>query len=193
MNHEPPLEFFHRWYVQAQQTEPRVPDAMQLATVDSDGRPWVRTVLMKGLDEHGLLFFTNYHSPKGVQVDSEPRVSLCFHWKDLARQVLIGGVAHRLSAEESRAYFNTRPRGSQIGAWASNQSKKIDSREALHSQVAAAVARFENGPVPCPPQWGGYRVVISRWEFWQDQADRLHDRFVYEREGETWRVHRVQP
>jgi len=193
MKRNNPIEWFQEWYKDAVRTEPRVPDAMQLSTVDASGMPRIRTVLMKGLDARGLVFYTNYASPKSVQLTETPRASACFHWKDLARQVIIAGPVSRVSAEESDAYFASRGRGSQIGAWASAQSQPIDSREALLAQVAAVTARFEGQQVPRPPGWGGYRIDIERWEFWQDHADRLHDRWILTRSGSGWSSQRVQP
>jgi pyridoxamine 5'-phosphate oxidase len=190
---EAPLEWFQRWYKEAVETEPRVPDAMQLATVDSNGRPRVRTVLMKGLDSRGLVFYTNYDSPKAVQLEANLQASACFHWKDIARQVIISGPVSRLSAAESDAYFASRGRGSRIGAWASQQSQPIESREALLALVEREKKRFEGQDIPRPAGWGGYRIEIDHWEFWQDHPDRLHDRWIYRKRGDGWNFSRVQP
>jgi len=193
MNPSNPFKWFDSWYADAVRTEPRVPDAMQLSTVDSSGMPCVRTVLMKDLDERGLVFYTNYASPKARQLDQNPKASVCFHWKDLARQVIISGSVAKVSAEESNTYFASRARGSQIGAWASAQSKPIESRSALLEQVAQTTARFEGKEVPRPEGWGGYRICIQRWEFWQDHIDRLHDRWILDRMDDGWSIQRVQP
>ena len=193
MNPENPYKWFESWYADAVRTEPRVPDAMQLSTVDDSGMPRIRTVLMKGLDERGLVFYTNYASPKARHLDQNPKASVCFHWKDLARQVIISGSVSRISGAESDAYFASRGRGSQIGAWASAQSEPIESRDALLEQVAKTTARFDGQSVPRPEGWGGYRIRIQRWEFWQDHADRLHDRWVLERSDDGWSIRRVQP
>ena len=190
---ESPHILFQRWYEDAVKTEPRVPDAMQLATVDSTGRPRVRTVLMKSFEERSLVFYTNYNSPKGKQLDGHPQVTACFHWKDIARQVILSGTVRRVSDEVSDAYFSSRSRGSQLGAWASDQSAPIDSREALIEQVDTIRKRFEGQDVPRPPFWGGYCITIDHWEFWQDQADRLHDRWIYDWTGQGWDCQRVQP
>lgn len=190
---ENPRSWFERWYQEAVATEPRVPDAMQLATVDANGDPWVRTVLMKGLDERGMVFYTNYRSPKARHLDGHPRASVCFHWKDLARQVIVSGTVSRLSAQESDAYFASRARGSQVGAWASDQSAPVDSRDALLAQVKEVESRFEGKHVSRPEFWGGYRLMIDHWEFWQDHPDRLHDRWIYRKNDGDWHVERVQP
>ena len=190
---EAPHILFNRWYEDAVNTEPRVPDAMQLATMDSTGRPRVRTVLMKSFEERSLVFYTNYNSSKGKQLDGHPQVTACFHWKGIARQVILSGTVRRVSDEVSDAYFSSRSRGSKLGAWASNQSAPIESREALIEKVDTIRKRFEGQDVPRPPFWGGYCITIDHWEFWQDQDDRLHDRWIYDWTGQGWDRKRVQP
>ena len=190
---ENPVDWFWRWYREAEKTEPRVPDAMQIATVDADGRPWVRTVLMKGLDERGIVFYTNYNSRKSMHLEQNPKVSVCFHWKDLARQVIASGRVVLLTNAESDAYFASRSRGSRLGAWASDQSATISSRAALMKQVESVTERFENQEVPRPEFWGGFRIVVDYWEFWQDRDDRLHDRIIYRKADEDWVLERLQP
>jgi pyridoxamine 5'-phosphate oxidase len=190
---ETPLDWFQRWYEDAVASEPRVPDAMQLATVDASGRPRIRTVLMKGVDERGLVFYTHYASPKGRQLDAHPEASVCFHWKGIARQVIASGTVVKLDATESDAYFALRGRGSQVGAWASRQSDPVESRAALLEQVELVRQRFEGQDVPRPDFWGGYRLQIDEWQFWQDHPDRLHDRWIFSAADDGWTLQRVQP
>lgn len=189
-----PWDALARWFPEAQTAEPDVPDAMQVATVGADGRPTLRTVLLKEFGpEQGLVFFTNYGSRKARDLDENPRAALCFHWAVLQRQVRVSGTVSRVSAEESAAYFATRGRGSQIGAWASRQSERLGRRDELEQRVRDADARFPEGDVPRPPFWGGYRLVPARIEFWQGRADRLHDRLVFSRDGGAWRTERLYP
>lgn len=166
---------------------------MTLATASSDGAPAARTVLLKSFDEHGFVFFTNYQSRKSRELEANPRATLLFFWSTLERQVRIEGSVEQVSAEESDDYFGTRPRGSQLGAWASAQSREIDSREALERDLAEVTARFEGREVTRPPHWGGWRVVPSAVEFWQGRANRLHDRLVYRRRGDAWTIVRLAP
>lgn len=165
---------------------------MTLATVDATGRPAARIVLLKGVDARGFVFHTNYASRKGRDLDADPRVALLFFWAELERQVRIEGTAERASAAESDAYFAARPRGSQISAWASPQSAPVPDRAWLEMQVAAVQARFASD-VPRPSNWGGIRVVPSRFEFWQGRESRLHDRLVWTREGDRWTIGRLAP
>jgi pyridoxamine 5'-phosphate oxidase len=164
-----------------------------LATADMDGQPSARMVLLRGVDERGFTFFTNYDSRKGRQLDANPKASLCIHWVALDEQIRIEGAVERVSDSESDAYFASRPRGSQLGAWASEQSRVLPSRETLEERYREIERRFEHRPVARPPFWGGYRVVPHRIEFWYGRPDRLHDRVLYVREGSSWRIERLYP
>ena len=188
-----PLVQVARWYDDAVAAGLVQPDAMQVATVDADGQPSARTVLLKGIDERGLSFFTSYESRKGVQLATNPRCALVLLWKPLERQVNVTGVAERLPAEESDEYFATRPRGSQVGAWASSQSAVIDGRAPLEAALAEVEARYP-GDVPRPPHWGGYVVRPDTVELWKGRRNRLHDRLRYSRTGDGgWRLERLSP
>ncbi|WP_437302771.1 pyridoxamine 5'-phosphate oxidase [Sorangium sp. So ce388] len=178
---------------QRQTTEPTDATAMTLATADASGRPSARMVLLKGIDDRGFVFFTNHGSRKAVELEANPFAALCIHWAKAAEQIRVEGRVERVTEAESDAYFATRPRGSQIGAWASRQSAPLPSRERLIERVREIEARFEGGPVPRPEFWGGYRVVPERIEFWRGQESRLHDRVVYHRDGDGWRVERLYP
>jgi pyridoxamine 5'-phosphate oxidase len=169
------------------------PNAMSLATVDSDGRPSVRTVLLKGLDPRGFIFFTNYHSRKGRELASNPNAALTFYWKELERQVCVAGRVEKLPIAESEAYFKSRPRGSRVGAWASEQSTPIADRARLEQRWQEIESRFPRD-VPLPPFWGGYVLKPERIEFWQGRPSRLHDRFSFCRQADgTWKVERLSP
>ena len=187
-----PFDQFARWFDEAATASLPEPNAMTLATVDATGRPAARIVLLKGVDARGFVFHTNYASRKGRDLDADPRVALLFFWAELERQVRIEGTAERASAAESDAYFAARPRGSQISAWASPQSAPVPDRAWLEMQVAAVQARFASD-VPRPSNWGGIRVVPSRFEFWQGRESRLHDRLVWTREGDRWTIGRLAP
>ncbi|MGB3049615.1 MAG: pyridoxamine 5'-phosphate oxidase [Polyangiales bacterium] len=184
---------FQRWFAEACEQIDLEPNAMTLATVDSNGAPAVRMVLLKFFDREGFVFFTNLESRKAVHIESNKRVALLFWWPELERQIEIDGVAERISSVEAAKYFMTRPRGSQLGAWVSRQSHVLTSRKALEMKLDEMKRKFVNLEVPLPSFWGGYRVVPSTIEFWQGQPDRLHDRFQYVREGEDWRVVRLAP
>ncbi len=192
-----PFEQFRSWYEEALAAALVEPTAASLATVDEDGRPSVRVVLLKGYDARGFVFYTNYQSRKAVELDATGSAALTFWWDRLARQIRIEGSCERVSEEESDRYFTSRPRGSQIGAWASAQSQELASRSVLETAIEAATGRFAGGPVPRPPHWGGFRLTPASIEFWQGQPNRLHDRFIYRRrEGEhdrIWSLDRLSP
>jgi len=188
-----PLDLLRDWLDAAREARPGDYNAMGLATVGADGGPSLRIVLLKDLSAGGLTFFTNYTSRKAAELDAAGVCAALFHWASLVRQVRVEGTVQRVSAAESDAYFATRDRGSQIGAWASAQSRALASRAELEAQVAAFSARFGDGPVPRPPHWGGYRIRPATIEFWQAGANRLHDRFRYRRVGGDWRVERLAP
>lgn len=191
--HPDPVVQFARWLEDAERAGIVFPEAMALATADSDGRPAVRTVLLKGLDPRGFAFFTNHDSRKGRHLAQNPNAALAFLWKKLDRQVCITGTATRLSDEESEAYFRTRPREARLGAWASKQSSPVGSREELDAAFRDAAERFPGQDVPLPPHWGGYRLSPDTIEFWKGREHRLHDRFRYTREGGGWRIERLYP
>lgn len=190
-----PLRQFQGWLGEALQAGLREPYALSLATADASGRPSVRTVLLRGADERGLTFYTNYESHKGHDLAQNPQAELLFFWADLERQVRAYGPVERVSEEESTAYFHARPRESQIAAHASDpQSAPIANRAALEARLAALQAQYPEGtPVPRPDFWGGYRVRVLEWEFWQGRENRMHDRFRYTRTGEGWRIERLMP
>jgi pyridoxamine 5'-phosphate oxidase len=191
--HPDPVQQFARWFRDAQDAEILDANAMALATIGADGIPGLRTVLLKAFDQRGFCFYTNLRSRKSRDIQRDPAVALLFHWAPLSRQVRIEGRAERTTRAEDAHYFATRPRESQIGAWISEQSAPIRARDLLLQAFAEMKARFLDGQVPLPVFWGGYRVVPRSFEFWQGQANRLHDRFLYTREGEAWTISRLQP
>jgi pyridoxamine 5'-phosphate oxidase len=191
-----PVSMFRRWLDDTVEAGVHEPNAMVVATVSADGRPSARLVLLKGLDERGFVFYTNLSSRKGEDIAANPAVSLLFPWHDLQRQVRVEGTASRVSAEEDEAYFASRPRDSQLGAWASPQSEVVSSRSALDEWYGGVLARFADAdPVPLPPFWGGFRVAPEVVEFWQGRKGRMHDRLVYRRgdAGADWRIERLAP
>ncbi|WP_425086368.1 pyridoxamine 5'-phosphate oxidase [Streptomyces liangshanensis] len=189
-----PMDQFSRWFTDAVAGGLQEPNAMVVSTATPDGRPSSRTVLLKAYDHRGFVFYTNYTSRKGREIGENPYVSLLFPWHPLARQVLVTGRAERVGRDETAAYFRTRPHGSQLGAWASDQSSPIGTREELLARYEDLAARYPEGEqVPVPPGWGGFRVVPGTVEFWQGHENRLHDRLRYVAEGKDWRVERLCP
>lgn len=187
-----PIVQFEKWFTQAQGAGSIEPNAMTLATTTRDGRPSARIVLLKSVDASGFVFYTDYRSRKGAELESNPHVALCFWWGELQRQVRVTGSIVRASREESEAYYRTRPHGSRIGAWASHQSAPLASREPLEREVQRLEQQYP-ADVPLPPHWGGYRVTPETVEFWQGRPSRLHDRIVYTREAGRWRIGRLSP
>jgi pyridoxamine 5'-phosphate oxidase len=193
LNGDPILQF-DSWFKQAQQSDIKDPSAMSLATADTSGEVSIRTVLLKIYDQQGFVFFTNYESAKARQISENPKVALLFPWLNLDRQVKIRGQASRISTQESLKYFISRPRGSQLGAWVSQQSSVISSRALLLGKLQEIKQRFADGDISLPEFWGGYRVVPESIEFWQGQPDRLHDRFRYQRKSDnSWEIERLAP
>jgi len=188
-----PLEQFRRWYADAEGAGLRAPQALALATAGADGAPSVRMVLLKGADERGFVFFTGYGSRKGGELEANPRAALLFHWDALGRQVRVEGHVERVAADESDAYFATRPRGAQLAATASRQGRVLANRAQLDEAVAELERELAGHDVPRPEHWGGYRVRPDSYEFWQHRDDRLHDRLRYRRDGEAWLLERLAP
>lgn len=193
--HDDPIALFQDWFEGAKAREPRDPHAMSLATVDADGLPDVRTVLLKGVDGDGFVFYTNHDSAKGRQLEGNPMAALCFYWRSTVRQIRIRGLTQRVADTDADAYFASRARDSRIGAWASSQSRPLETRFALETRIASFAAKFGVGEIPRPPHWGGYRLVPASIEFWRERAFRLHDRRLFTRPapGAPWRTQRLYP
>ena len=190
---ETPLPLFERWLAQACEAKLADPTAMVVATVDEHGQPYQRIVLLKHYDERGMVFYTNLGSRKAQQIEHNARISLHFPWHMLERQVMVQGIAERLSTLEVLKYFHSRPRDSQIGAWVSKQSSRISARGILEGKFLELKKKFQSGEVPLPSFWGGFRVSIEQMEFWQGGANRLHDRFLYQRNENGWNIDRLAP
>jgi pyridoxamine 5'-phosphate oxidase len=188
-----PIALFQEWLGEAEAQESLNPNAMALATATPDGRPSVRMVLLKGVDERGFVFYTNAESRKGLELDTNAYASLCFYWKSLRRQVRIDGAVSVVSDQDADAYFDTRDRGARIGAWASTQSRPMEGRFDLEKNIAKYAAKFNVGPVPRPAYWRGYRVSPDAMEFWVERRSRLHDRWVYHRGDDGWTTERLFP
>jgi pyridoxamine 5'-phosphate oxidase len=192
--HPDPIEQFRGWFDEALAANLYEPNAMTLATATREGRPSARVVLLKGFDERGFVFYTNYEASKAQELEENPFCALVFYWGELERQVRIEGRAERVSEKESDAYYRSRPRGSQLGAWVSKQSRPVEDRETLEVRLRELEAEYEGREVPRPPFWGGYRIEPEEIEFWQGRENRLHDRLLYRRQdGGSWRVERLQP
>ncbi len=193
MSDDDPIARIVEWLEHARRHEPADAEAMSVATVGADGRPTLRMVLLRGIDARGLVFYTNLTSRKGLDLEANPCVALCLHWKSTDRQVRVEGRATLVDDDEADAYFGSRPRDSQIGAWASKQSRALEGRFKLEQRVAKYAAAFAIGPVPRPDFWSGYRVVPERIEFWEKRPFRLHERNLYVRDGEGWTRSRLYP
>jgi pyridoxamine 5'-phosphate oxidase len=188
-----PIAQFRRWFDAALAADLHEPNAMTLATATPEGRPSARIVLLKGFDERGFVFYTSYEGRKGRELETNPTCALVFYWGELERQVRVEGRVSRIPEEESDEYFGSRPRGSQLGAWASEQSRPVEGRDALEERLRNLEAEYEGRELPRPPFWGGYRVEPEVMEFWQGRENRLHDRLVYRRSGGSWMRERLQP
>jgi len=188
-----PYPFFEKWFNEAVTSKILDPYAMVISTASSVGNPSTRVVYMRDLSEDGLIFYTNYNSSKGIDIDENPKASTLFFWGELERQIRIQGHVKKVSNVQSDSYFSKRPRASQIGAWASNQSNEISSREELEQKVKEFEQKFSGIDVPRPPHWGGYIISPSSFEFWQGRPSRLHDRFLYSKEGDLWKIKRLSP
>lgn len=188
-----PIVQFEKWFLEAQESQILEPNAMVLSTVNQKNEPFQRTVLMKALDARGIVFYTNYSSRKATQIKANNQVSVLFPWYGLERQVAISGIAEKISTKESFKYFTSRPHGSQLGAWVSQQSSVISSRSILETKLAEMKRKFKEGKVPLPDFWGGYLIKPITVEFWQGRQNRLHDRILYEKDGDDWKISRLAP
>lgn len=188
-----PYRLFSRWLEDATASEPNDPNALALSTVDPDGMPNVRMVLLKGFDEQGFVFYTNFESNKGREILASMKAAMCFHWKSLRRQVRVRGHVEKVADAEADAYYESRPRGSRIGAWASAQSRPLESRFALEKSVAEYTTKYAIGAIPRPPHWSGFRIRPVSIEFWHDRPFRLHDRVLFEPDGAGWKKTRLYP
>ncbi len=188
-----PIRLFQQWFDAAKKAGIFLPEAMSVATATPDGKPSARMMLLKGVGKDGFQFFTNYDSRKGRELDENPHVALVFHWAILQRQVRVEGTVERMSREDSNAYFQSRPRGSRIGAWASKQSSVLAGRPDLERRFHQVEAEYKGQDVPLPPFWGGFRLRPHRIEFWQGRINRLHDRLAYTRDGDAWKIERLSP
>ncbi|MEM6641686.1 MAG: pyridoxamine 5'-phosphate oxidase [Bacteroidota bacterium] len=191
--HRDPISQFENWFDEALKSGIVEPNAMTLATVDQAGSPLQRTVLLKKIARKAFIFFSNYNSRKALHIDANAHVSLLFPWYQLERQVIICGIASKISTEETKEYFQSRPRGSQLGAWVSEQSTIIEGRNVLEDKLRELENKYSNIPIPVPPHWGGYEVVPSTIEFWQGGTNRLHDRILYTKNGNDWGIDRLSP
>jgi pyridoxamine 5'-phosphate oxidase len=188
-----PIAYFEEWFEDAKRSGLFLPEAVCLATASGDGAPSARMMLLKGVDQRGFVFFTNYESRKGDELEANPRAALVFHWAILERQVRVEGKVARITTAESEAYFRGRPRGSRIGAWASKQSMRLAGRAELEARVREYDAKYPGAEVPLPPFWGGFRLEPEHIEFWQGRINRLHDRLRYTRAGDGWTLERLYP
>ena len=188
-----PIALFRTWFADAEQSEPNNPNAMTLATAAPGNAPSVRMLLLKGVDDRGFVFYTNMESRKAVELLANPQAAIGFHWKSLGRQIRIEGMTEQVSDDEADAYFASRPRGSQIGAWASKQSKPLETRFELEKRVALYTAKFHVGAVPRPDFWSGFRLIPARIEFWEERPFRLHDRLVYHCRDGDWTTAKLYP
>jgi pyridoxamine 5'-phosphate oxidase len=188
-----PFVLFRKWFHDAERAGERLPEAMALATATRDGRPSVRVVLNRGVSRGGFVFYTNYNSRKAAELVANPRAAIVFHWPKLERQLRVEGRVRKLTRRESDQYFQTRPRESRLSAWASPQSAHISGRSFLEEEFARAQTRFGDRTIPCPPFWGGFRIVANCIEFWQGQPHRLHDRVLYQKKGNSWTIFRLGP